>query len=216
MDYFISMHYGIIVKNGGGRAVQLKFSSQSTTTALSIENGSLFEGESEFENLLHHTRFSSNQSYLCFNQSWNDMTLIKANVLSNIVSLPCLFPLLLTLMQNSMAEQNVPTQAPARTDEQIVPRSQWLQIGKSNLLFDAQKIQKNPIFQISTHPISDISGHLELITNSSEHSLLSKYHVIYVQTVLNDEILTRRRWFIVCHVVMKHRFDLSVIFLERH
>ncbi|GJX08459.1 hypothetical protein Tco_0196391 [Tanacetum coccineum] len=52
-------------------------------------------------------------------------------------------------MQNTMAEQNVPAQAPARTDEQIVPRSQWLQIGKSNLLFDAQKIQKNPIFQIS-------------------------------------------------------------------
>ncbi|GJV45218.1 hypothetical protein Tco_1429754 [Tanacetum coccineum] len=52
-------------------------------------------------------------------------------------------------MQNTMAKQNVPAQAPTRTDEQIVPRSQWLQIGKSNLLFDAQKIQKNPIFQIS-------------------------------------------------------------------
>ncbi|GJR14912.1 hypothetical protein Tco_0797564 [Tanacetum coccineum] len=50
--------------------------------------------------------------------------------------------------KNTMAEQNVPAQAPTRTDEQIVPRSQWLQIGKSNLLFDAQKIQKNPIFQI--------------------------------------------------------------------
>ncbi|GJW38946.1 hypothetical protein Tco_0064791 [Tanacetum coccineum] len=50
---------------------------------------------------------------------------------------------------NTMVEQNVPAQAPTRTDEQIVPRSQWLQIGKSNLLFDAQKIQKNPIFQIS-------------------------------------------------------------------
>ncbi|GJT78988.1 hypothetical protein Tco_1045713, partial [Tanacetum coccineum] len=52
-------------------------------------------------------------------------------------------------MQNTMAEQNVPAQEPTRTDEQIVPRSQWLQIGKSNLLFDGQKIQKNPIFQIS-------------------------------------------------------------------
>ncbi|GJY12314.1 hypothetical protein Tco_0381623 [Tanacetum coccineum] len=46
--------------------------------------------------------------------------------------------------KNTMAEQNVLAQAPTRTDEQIVPRSQWLQIGKSNLLFDAQKIQKNP------------------------------------------------------------------------
>ncbi|GKC55387.1 hypothetical protein Tco_1078132, partial [Tanacetum coccineum] len=54
-----------------------------------------------------------------------------------------------TLLQNTMAEQNVPNQPPTRTDEQIVPRSQWLTIGKSNLLFNAQKIQKNPIFQIS-------------------------------------------------------------------
>ncbi|GJR90103.1 hypothetical protein Tco_0214114 [Tanacetum coccineum] len=48
-----------------------------------------------------------------------------------------------------MAKQNVPTQPPTRTDEQIVPRSQWLTIGKSNLLFNAQNIQKNPISYIS-------------------------------------------------------------------
>ncbi|GKC54372.1 hypothetical protein Tco_1077117, partial [Tanacetum coccineum] len=42
---------------------------------------------------------------------------------------------------NMMAEQNVPAQPPTRTDEQIVPRSLWLIIGKSNLLFNAQKIQ---------------------------------------------------------------------------
>ncbi|GJU77239.1 hypothetical protein Tco_1274309 [Tanacetum coccineum] len=59
-----------------------------------------------------------------------------------------------TLLQNTMAEQNVPTQPPTRTDEQIVPRSQWLIIGKSNLLFNAQKIQEEP-------HLSDISGHLE-------------------------------------------------------
>ncbi|GJZ53829.1 hypothetical protein Tco_0608714 [Tanacetum coccineum] len=54
-----------------------------------------------------------------------------------------------------MAEQNVPAQPPTRTDEQIVPRSQWLSIGKSNLLFNAQKIQKNPIFQISVDILSN-------------------------------------------------------------
>ncbi|GKE23193.1 hypothetical protein Tco_1434705 [Tanacetum coccineum] len=57
--------------------------------------------------------------------------------------------LIILFQQNTMAEQNVPTQPLTRTDEQIVPRSQWLIIGKSNLLFNAQKIQKNPIFQIS-------------------------------------------------------------------
>ncbi|GJY80798.1 hypothetical protein Tco_0493549, partial [Tanacetum coccineum] len=56
---------------------------------------------------------------------------------------------------NTMAEQNVPAQPPTRTDEQIVPRSQWLTIGKSNLLFNAQKIQRNPIFQISVDILSN-------------------------------------------------------------
>ncbi|GJY12798.1 integrase, catalytic region, zinc finger, CCHC-type containing protein [Tanacetum coccineum] len=93
---------------------------------------------------LNQTRVTS-----VFNQSWNDMTLINAEVLSNFVSLQCLSSLLNALLQNTMAEQNVPAQPPTRTDEQIVPRSQWLTIGKSNLLFNAQKIQKNPIFQIS-------------------------------------------------------------------
>ncbi|GKB29646.1 hypothetical protein Tco_0869047 [Tanacetum coccineum] len=54
-----------------------------------------------------------------------------------------------------MAELNVPTQPPTRTYEQIVPRSQWLIIGKSNILFNAQKIQKNPIFQISVDILSN-------------------------------------------------------------
>ncbi|GKC31857.1 retrovirus-related pol polyprotein from transposon TNT 1-94 [Tanacetum coccineum] len=39
---------------GGGMGVQVKFSSQTTTTALSIENGLVFEGECEFKILLHH------------------------------------------------------------------------------------------------------------------------------------------------------------------
>ncbi|GJT31960.1 hypothetical protein Tco_0922379 [Tanacetum coccineum] len=83
------------------------------------------------------------------------MTFINANVLSNFVSLQCLSSLLNALLQNTMAEQNIPAQPPTRTDEQIVPRSQWLSIGKSNLLFNAQKIQKNLIFQISVDILSN-------------------------------------------------------------
>ncbi|GJU29478.1 hypothetical protein Tco_1173067 [Tanacetum coccineum] len=110
--------------------LRVNFTSQSTSAALSIENGSLFEGESEFEKL---------KIYL--------ITLVS--IRSDWEDLPWLFRSVENL--NTMAEQNVPAQAPARTNEQIVPCSQWLQIGKSNLLFDAQKIQKNPIFQISGH-----------------------------------------------------------------
>ncbi|GJT82546.1 retrovirus-related pol polyprotein from transposon TNT 1-94, partial [Tanacetum coccineum] len=63
--------------------------------------------------------------------------------------------------RNTMADKNVPLIL-SRTDEQIVPRSQWLSIGKSNLLFNAQKIQKNPIFQISVASVYYIT--------SSKHS----------------------------------------------
>ncbi|GKC12968.1 hypothetical protein Tco_1009750 [Tanacetum coccineum] len=48
------------------------------------------------------------------------MTFINANVLSNFVSLLCLSFLLNALLQNTMAEQNLPAQPPTRTDEQII------------------------------------------------------------------------------------------------
>ncbi|GJR17545.1 integrase, catalytic region, zinc finger, CCHC-type containing protein [Tanacetum coccineum] len=50
------------------------------------------------------------------------------------------------LDSDKMAEGNVP--APTRTDDQLVPVKACLPIGKSNLLMDLQKKQKNPIFLI--------------------------------------------------------------------
>ncbi|GJR96555.1 hypothetical protein Tco_0268729 [Tanacetum coccineum] len=85
---------------------------------------------------------------------------------------------------NTMAEQNVPAQAPARTDEQIVPRSQWLQIGKSNLLFDAQKIQKNPIFQIS----------VDILRNTNffrAFSASASVPAVYIQQTIMKSYYTR-------------------------
>ncbi|GKA23381.1 retrovirus-related pol polyprotein from transposon TNT 1-94 [Tanacetum coccineum] len=79
----------------------------------------------------------------------------KTTDLTSIKFLCTVITKVLLLFANTMAEQNVPAQPPTRTDEQIVPRSQWLTIGKSNLLFNAQKIQKNPIFQISVDILSN-------------------------------------------------------------
>ncbi|GJQ93690.1 hypothetical protein Tco_0004829 [Tanacetum coccineum] len=58
------------------------------------------------------------------------------------------------------------------TDEQIVPRSQWLTIGKSNLLFNAQKIQKNPIFQISVDILKN-TNFFQALTASANVPILS-------------------------------------------
>ncbi|GKA58453.1 hypothetical protein Tco_0757641 [Tanacetum coccineum] len=106
-------------------------------------------------NTISHGSFDTDEDAMIRKLLTSYMTFINANVLSNFVSLQCLSSLLNALLQNTMAEQNVPAQPPTRTDEQIVPRSQWLTIGKSNLLFNAQKIQKNPIFQISVDILSN-------------------------------------------------------------
>ncbi|GKA88799.1 hypothetical protein Tco_0810563 [Tanacetum coccineum] len=79
--------------------VCVNFTSQSTIATLSIENGSLFEGESEFDKL---------KIYL--------ITLVS--IRSDWEDLPWLFRSVENL--NTMAEQNVPARAPARTDEQII------------------------------------------------------------------------------------------------
>ncbi|GJT38861.1 retrovirus-related pol polyprotein from transposon TNT 1-94 [Tanacetum coccineum] len=61
--------------------------------------------------------------------------------------------------RNTMADLNIPAdiapaeQAPAvapptRTDDQILPSSKWVPIGKSNSVLDVQKSQRNPIFSI--------------------------------------------------------------------
>ncbi|GKE50177.1 hypothetical protein Tco_1481435 [Tanacetum coccineum] len=48
--------------------------------------------------------------------------------------------------KDKMLEENLP--APTRSEEQLVPVKACLPYGKSNLLLDLQKLQKNPIFHI--------------------------------------------------------------------
>ncbi|GJQ89414.1 hypothetical protein Tco_0000553 [Tanacetum coccineum] len=135
------------------------------------------------------------------------MTLINAEVLSNFVSLQCLSSLLNALLQNTMAEQNVPTQPPTRTDEQIVPRSQWLTIGKSNLLFNAQKIQKNPIFQISVDILSN-TNFFQAFTASAN------VPAIYLQQFWNTMKYNEKTGVYSCQVD-EQWFDLSADLLRK-
>ncbi|GKA14653.1 hypothetical protein Tco_0694299, partial [Tanacetum coccineum] len=135
------------------------------------------------------------------------MTLINAEVLSNFVSLQCLSSLLNALLQNTMAEQNVPAQPPTRTDEQIVPRSQWLTIGKSNLLFNAQKIQKNPIFQISVDILSN-TNFFQAFTASAN------VPAIYLQQFWNTMKYNEKTGVYSCQVD-EQWFDLSADLLRK-
>ncbi|GJR11727.1 hypothetical protein Tco_0794379 [Tanacetum coccineum] len=51
-------------------------------------------------------------------------------------------------------------------DEQILHCSEWLQIGKGNLLLDLQKLQKNPIFRISVD-IHQNTKYVRAVTTSA-------------------------------------------------
>nr|GEV05271.1 retrovirus-related Pol polyprotein from transposon TNT 1-94 [Tanacetum cinerariifolium] len=62
-------------------------------------------------------------------------------------------------MKDTMADMNIPANdapaeqvvvvaPPTRTDDQILPSSKWVPIGKSNCVLDVQKSQRNPIFPI--------------------------------------------------------------------
>ncbi|GJT10933.1 hypothetical protein Tco_0857975, partial [Tanacetum coccineum] len=54
---------------------------------------------------------------------------------------------------NAPAEQ-VPAMAPpTRTDDQILPGSRWVPVGKSNCYLDVVKSQSNPIYKIAVHQV---------------------------------------------------------------
>nr|GEU66311.1 hypothetical protein [Tanacetum cinerariifolium] len=64
-----------------------------------------------------------------------------------------------------MANENVPTPAPRRSDDQILPFVAWVPIRKRNFVLDLQKKQKNPIFQISEEFVQAIQMFLTDKTN---------------------------------------------------
>nr|GEW11207.1 Gag-Pol polyprotein [Tanacetum cinerariifolium] len=57
---------------------------------------------------------------------------------------------------NAPAEQALTMAPPTRTDDQILPRSRWVLVGKSNCYLDVEKSQSNPIYKI----VVDIMKHI--------------------------------------------------------
>nr|GEU46049.1 copia protein [Tanacetum cinerariifolium] len=59
---------------------------------------------------------------------------------------------------NVPAKQAPSVAPPTRTDDQILPRSRWVPVGKSNRYLDVEKSQSNPIYKI----VVDILKHTKL------------------------------------------------------
>nr|GEU40229.1 hypothetical protein [Tanacetum cinerariifolium] len=56
---------------------------------------------------------------------------------------------------NAPAEQAPVMAPPTRTNDQILPRSRWVPVGKSNCYLDVEKSQSNPIYKITVDILKD-------------------------------------------------------------
>ncbi|GKE51999.1 hypothetical protein Tco_1487155, partial [Tanacetum coccineum] len=70
---------------------------------------------------------------------------------------------------DKMAEENIP--APTRSNDQLVPVKARLPHGKSNLLLDLKKLQKNPIFRISVDILQNTNFFRAFTTSSNVRSI---------------------------------------------
>ncbi|GKB06057.1 retrovirus-related pol polyprotein from transposon TNT 1-94, partial [Tanacetum coccineum] len=108
----------------------------------------------------------------------------------------------------TMADMNMPAndvpaeQAPAiapptRTDDQILPSSKWVPIGKSNCVLDVQKSQRNPIFPIVVAILKN-TNFFRAFTASS--TILA----IYIQHCQLDE-----KWFNLHKDILRDALDIT-------
>ncbi|GJV84989.1 retrovirus-related pol polyprotein from transposon TNT 1-94 [Tanacetum coccineum] len=75
---------------------------------------------------------------------------------------------------NAPAKQAPVVAPPTRTDDQILPRSSWVPVGKSNCYLNVEKSQSNPIYKI----VVDILKHTNFFRAFTASSTISS---IYIQ-----------------------------------
>ncbi|GKE82551.1 hypothetical protein Tco_1552551, partial [Tanacetum coccineum] len=75
---------------------------------------------------------------------------------------------------NAPAKQAPAMAPPTRTDDQILPRSRWVPVGKSNCYLDVEKSQSNPIYKIAV----DILKHTNFFRAFTASSTIPS---IYIQ-----------------------------------
>ncbi|GJY23630.1 hypothetical protein Tco_0397288 [Tanacetum coccineum] len=72
---------------------------------------------------------------------------------------------------NAPAEQAPAMAPPTRTDDQILPRSRWVPVGKSNCYLDVERSQSNPIYKISVDILKHTNFFRAFIASSTIPSI---------------------------------------------
>ncbi|GKB10259.1 hypothetical protein Tco_0844182, partial [Tanacetum coccineum] len=77
------------------------------------------------------------------------------------------------LLLYAPAEQAPAMAPPTRTDDQILPRSRWVPVGKSNCYLDVEKSQRNPIYKI----VVDILKHTNFFRAFTASSTIPSIYI---------------------------------------
>ncbi|GJT13514.1 hypothetical protein Tco_0860556 [Tanacetum coccineum] len=85
---------------------------------------------------------------------------------------------------NAPAEQAPAMAPPTRTDDQILPRSRWMAVGKSNCYLDVERSQSNPIYKIPVDILKQTNFFKAFVASST---ILSIYIQQFWDTVRYDK-----------------------------
>ncbi|GKD75763.1 hypothetical protein Tco_1334045 [Tanacetum coccineum] len=78
----------------------------------------------------------------------------------------------ISLHPRSNGGEQAPAMAPpTRTDDQILPRSSWVPVGKSNCYLDVEKSQSNPIYKIAVDILKHTNFFRAFIASSTFPSI---------------------------------------------
>ncbi|GJU23452.1 retrovirus-related pol polyprotein from transposon TNT 1-94, partial [Tanacetum coccineum] len=99
---------------------------------------------------------------------------------------------------NAPAEQAPAMAPPTRTDDQILPRSRWVAIGKSNCYLDVERSQSNPIYKIAVDILKQTNFFRAFIASSTIPSIYIQQFwdiVRYDKTTGNYSCQLDEQWF---------------------
>ncbi|GKE91113.1 hypothetical protein Tco_1572208, partial [Tanacetum coccineum] len=72
---------------------------------------------------------------------------------------------------NAPAKEAPAMAPPTRTDDQILPRSRWVAVGKSNCYWDIERSQSNPIYKIAVDNLKHTNFFRAFIASSTIPSI---------------------------------------------
>ncbi|GJX34733.1 hypothetical protein Tco_0246290 [Tanacetum coccineum] len=99
---------------------------------------------------------------------------------------------------NAPAEQAPAMAPPTRTDDQILPRSRWVAVGKSNCYLDVERSQSNPIYKIAVDILKQTNFFRAFIASSTIPSIYIQQFwdtVRYDKTTGNYSCQLDEQWF---------------------